>query len=57
MLLVKSAQFLSINFLLVLFAAAPVADVSATVIVPLTSMYASLHSHKLDFRIAVLNLT
>ena len=42
MQLVNGAQFLNIIFLLVLFAAAPAADVSAIVIVPLTSMYASV---------------
>ena len=42
MQLVSGAQFLSITFLLVLFAAAPAVGVSSTVIVPLTSMYASL---------------
>ena len=42
--------------MLVLFAASPAADVLSTVIVPLTSMYASLWSHKPDFIIVVLNL-
>ena len=42
MKLVNGAQFLNITFLLVLFAVAPAADVSLTVIVPLPSMYASL---------------
>ena len=43
MQLENGAQFLNITFLLVLFAVAPAADVSSTVIVPLTSMYASLN--------------
>ena len=42
MQLVNGAQFLDITFLLVLFAVAPAAYVSSTVIVPLTSMYAPL---------------
>ena len=42
MQLVNGAQFLNITFLLVLFAAAPAAEVSLTIILPLTSMYASL---------------
>ena len=42
MQLVKGAQFLNINFLLVLFAAAPAATVLLTVIFHLTSIYASL---------------
>ena len=56
MQLVNGAQFLNITFLLVLFATAPAADVLSTIIVPLTRMYASLYSHKLDFSVAVLNL-
>ena len=40
--LVNGAPFLNITFLLALFAAAPAAAVLLTVIVPLTSMYASL---------------
>ena len=42
MQLVNKAQFLNITFLLALFAAAPAAAVFAIVIVPLTSIYASL---------------
>ena len=38
----NGAQFLTVTFLLVLFAAAPAAAVFRTVIVPLTSMYALL---------------
>ena len=55
MQLVNGAEFLDITFLLVLFAAAPEAVV-LTVIFPLTSIYASLESHKLDLSMAVLNL-
>ena len=40
--LLNSVHFLNITFLLVLFAAAPAADVSAIVIVLLIGMYASL---------------
>ena len=43
-------------FLLALFASASAAAVFRTVIVRLTSIYASLKSHKLDFRIVVLIL-
>ena len=42
MQLVNGTQFLNITFWLVLFAAAPAVDVSATFNVPLTSMYALL---------------
>ena len=42
MQLVNTAKFLNVTFLLVLYAAAAAADVSATVTVPLTSMYSSL---------------
>ena len=56
MQLVNGAQFLNITFLLVFFASASSAAVLLTVIVPLTRIYASLQSHKLDFRIVVLNL-
>ena len=42
MQLVNGAHFLNITFLLVLFAAAPAADMIATVIFPLTSVYTSL---------------
>ena len=56
MQLVNGAQFWNITFLLVLFAAAPAASVLLTVIFPVTSIYASLQSHKLDLSIDVLNL-
>ena len=39
---VKGAQFLNITFLLVFFTAAPAAALFGTVIVPLTSVHASL---------------
>ena len=39
---VNSAQFFNITFLSPLFAAAPLATMFATVIVPLTSIYVSL---------------
>ena len=55
MQLVKGVHFLNIAFLFLLFGAAAV-PVVLTVIVPLTSIYASLQSHKLDFSIVVLNL-
>ena len=42
MQLINGTQFLNITFLLALFAATAAADVSATVILPLTSIYASL---------------
>ena len=42
MQLVNGAQFSNITFLLVLFTAAPESAGFGTVIVPLTSMYASL---------------
>ena len=54
--IVNGAQFLNIAFLLVLFALASAAAVLLTVIFPLTSIYASLKSHKLDLSIAALNL-
>ena len=57
MQLINGAQFLNITFLFVLFAAGPSAAVSLTVTYPLTSIYGSLQSHKLDLRINVLNLT
>ena len=44
----NGTQFLSVTFLLVLFAAAPAAAVFRTVIVLLTSMHASLLPHKFD---------
>ena len=49
MQLVNGAQFLNITFLLVLFEAAPSSAVLLTDIFPLTSIYVSLQSHKLDF--------
>ena len=39
---VNRAQYLNINFLLVLLASAPASDVSSTVISSLASIYASL---------------
>ena len=54
MQLVNGIQFLNTTFLLALFVDAAVA--SATVIVHLTSIYASLSSHKLDLNIEVLNI-
>ena len=54
MQLVNGAQFLNITFLPMLFAAAPA--LLLTAIFPSASIYASLKSHKLDLRIAVLNL-
>ena len=54
--LINGAQFLNINFLLVLFTAEAAAAVLLTEIFPLTSIYASLLSHKLDFSFVVLNL-
>ena len=42
MQLINGAQFLNITFLFILFASAPAADVSSTVIFSLTSIYASL---------------
>ena len=50
-------NFLNITFLLVLFAAAPAAEVLLTVTFPLTSIYASLKSHKQDLSTDVLNST
>ena len=49
------------NFLILLISisvvlAAAVAPTPATVVFPVASIYASLQSHKLDFKIAVLNL-
>ena len=52
----QSSQFLNITFYWFYFALASTASVFTTVIVPLTSMYASPESHKLDFNIEVLNL-
>ena len=46
---VNGAQFLNITFLLVLFTAATSAAVFGTVIVPLTSMYASFNHICLAF--------
>ena len=48
---VNGAQFLNITFLL-LSPAPPATD-----IVPLTSIYASLYSHKIDFNIVDFSLT
>ena len=53
---VNGAQFLNITFLLVLFASTLAAAVLLTDIFPLTSLYASLQSHKLDLNVDVLNL-
>ena len=53
---VNGPQFLNITFLIVSFTAAPAVYVFGTVMVPLTSMYASLQSHKCDRIIDVLNL-
>ena len=55
MQLVNGVKFLNITFLSVLFGAAAV-PVFTTVIDPLTSIYASLQSHKLDLNIEILNL-
>ena len=44
-------NFKILNFSLALFATAPVPAMFGTVIVPLTSIYASLQSRKLDFNI------
>ena len=52
----QSTIFKYYLFLSILFAAAPTAAVLLTDIFPLTSIYASLQSHKLDLSIAVLNL-
>ena len=56
MQLVNGAQFLNITFLPMLFAAAPAPALLLMAIFPSASIYASLKSHKLDLRIAVLNL-
>ena len=54
MQLVNEVQFLIIkHFLIVGATGVPVFEIF---IAPLTSMYASLYSHKLDFSIEVLNL-
>ena len=50
------AHFLNITFLSVLFTSTSAAEVFATVLIPLISMYAPLQLQKLDFNIAVLNL-
>ena len=55
MQLVNGTEFLNITFLSALFGAAAV-PVSETVIAPLTSIYASLWSHKLGLNIEVLSL-
>ena len=54
--LVNGAQFLKITFLFLLFSDVSCFDVSGTVIVPLTVIYASLYSRKFDLIIEVLNL-
>ena len=51
---VNGAQFLNTNFLLALFGLSPAC--AAIDIVPLTSIYVSLESHKLDLNIEDLNL-
>ena len=53
---VNGVQFFNITFLFVLFTSAVVVKVLTTVIVPSTSMYASLQSQKLELNIAVSNL-
>ena len=53
---VNEARFSNTTFLLLFFPPVPLAAVFATDIVPRTNIYASLESHKLYFRIAVLNL-
>ena len=53
---VNGARFLNITFLLALFASTLAAAVLLTDIFPLTSIYASLQSHKLDLNVDVLNL-
>ena len=53
---VKDRQFLNITYLSSLFGATAATAMFETVIAPLTSMYASLKLHKLDFNIEVLNL-
>ena len=55
MQLVNGAQILNITFLLPLFWAVAV-PMFMIITVPLTHMYASLWSHKLDLMIRVLNL-
>ena len=54
MQLVKVAQFSNKTVSFPLFAAAAVAAVFWTIIVPLTSVYVTLKLHKLDFNIEVL---
>ena len=56
MQLANEAQILNITFLLTPLYVWPWAAVSSAVIVPLTSIYASLYSHKLDLGIEFLNL-
>ena len=51
----NEARFLNITFIFLLVGAAAV-PVLLTDIFPITSIYASLQSHKLDLSIAVLNL-
>ena len=53
---VKDRQFLNITYLSSLFGATAATAMFETVIATLTSMYASLKLHKLDFNIEVLNL-
>ena len=56
---IKGAQFLNITFLLLLFpaaAAAAPAIFGTVLIVPLTSMDASLYTHNLNFNFLVFNL-
>ena len=53
--LVNGAQFLNTTFLFLLVGATAV-PVLLTVLFPLTMIYASVKSHKLDLSIAVLNL-
>ena len=55
---VNGAHFLNIAYLLFSSSciASGVAPAPAAVMVPLTSMYVSLKSHKFDFNVVVLNL-
>ena len=54
---VTSFSPLSVCFPVCLAASSPASSATVVVIVLLTSMYASLQSHKLDFKIVALNLT
>ena len=56
MQLVNEVQFLDITFLLALFTPGLVAVVFGIVIVPITYIYASLLSHKLEHIIEVLHV-